>query len=123
MGNEQLVIEIPGINTKSGLDLCDGDLNIYLHSLRLYLSNMPVTLDKLRDVSVETLGNYAVSVHGAKGISEYIGAEDAKKMAKQLESMAKNGDLAGVLSQNEAFIKHSEGLIDSIRNWLKQNSC
>ena len=122
MSDHQLTINIPGVNAESGLELCDGDSTIYLNSLRLYVANMPATLEKMRNVSAETLRDYAVFVHGAKGISEYIGAEEARKTAKQLAAMAKAGDLAGVLAQNEAFIKYAGNLIEDIRNWLKKNN-
>jgi HPt (histidine-containing phosphotransfer) domain-containing protein len=122
MSNTQKKIEIPGLNTETALQLCDGDVNIYLHSLRLYVSNMPANLEKMRHVSKETLHEYAISVHGVKGISEYIGAEELKKTAKQLEAMAKDGDLAGVQAQNETLIKYAGSLVDNIRNWLEKNN-
>ena len=122
MDNEKLTINIPGLNVESGLGLCDGDVPIYLNSLRLCVSNLPASLEKMRIVSAETLRDYSVLVHGAKGISAYIGAEDARKMAKDLEAKAKSGDLAGVLANNDAFIKHMGDLIVGIRNWLEKNN-
>jgi len=116
-----MAIEIPGLNAASGLELCDGDVNIYLHSLRLYVSSIPATLEKMRSVSKESLQDYSISAHGVKGMSEYIGAEEARKTAKQLEAMAKDGDWPGVLARNEAFIKYAQGLVDGVRNWLAEN--
>ena len=113
-----MAIEIPGIDVKSGLDLCDGNMNIYLNALRLYVSGIPADLEKMRGISRETLSAYSVTVHGVKSMSEYIGAEEARKTAKQLEAMAKAGDLAGVLAQNEAFIKYAGNLVAGIRNYL-----
>jgi HPt (histidine-containing phosphotransfer) domain-containing protein len=122
MSNTELKFDIPGVNSKDGLNLCDGDINIYLHSLRLFVSNMPLTLEKMRRISQDTLNEYAISAHGAKGISEYIGAQETKEKAKQLEAMAKSGDLAGVLAHNEAFIKCAKDLVDGIQNWLEKNN-
>jgi len=115
-------IKISGVNADSGLELCDGSEEIYIRSLRLYVSNMPSYLEKIKSVTKETLNDYAINVHGVKSISEYIGAEETKKTARQLELMAKNGDLAGVLSANEAFIKNSKNLVDKILNWLEKNT-
>jgi len=114
-------IEIPGLNTKSGLELCDDNMDIYLRSLRLYVSNIPATLEKMRNVTEKTLHDYAINVHGVKGSSEYIGAEEARKTAKELEAMAKGGDLAGVQARNDAFIKYVENIVSGIQNWLKKN--
>jgi len=115
-------IKISGLNAKSGLELCDGSEEIYLRSLRLFVSNMPAYLEKIKNVSKDTLHDYSISVHGVKSISEYIGAEEMKKTAKQLELMAKNGDLAGVLAANEAFLKNARDLVDKIRDWLQKNA-
>jgi len=116
-----MTIEIPGLDVNSGLDLCDNDINIYLNSLRLYVSNVPAYLEKMKGVSEETLKNYYVAAHGVKSMSEYIGAEEVRKTAKHLEAIAKQGDLAGVLAQNETFIKHVENIVDNIQRWLENN--
>ena len=113
-------IKIPGLDVNSGLNLYDGDYKIYLSALRLYVSKTPAVLDRIRNVSAETLQDYTIGVHGIKGTSEYIGAEETRKTARQLEAMAKADDLAGVLAQNNAFIKHVENLIGIIRDWLEK---
>jgi len=115
-----MVVEIPGLNVKSGLDLCDDNVEIYVSALRLYVSNIPPALDKARNVSEETLRNYIISVHGIKSTSEIIGAEEINKTAKELEAMGKAGDLAGIQARNSAFIKNTENLLVSIRNWLEK---
>ena len=116
-----MAIEIPGLDVNSGLDLCDGDRDVYLNSLRLYVSSMPASLEKMRDVSEGTLKDYFIIAHRVKGMSEHAGAEEIRKAAKQLEAMAKDGDLAGVLERNEAFINHAQNIVDGIRSWLAEN--
>ena len=118
---ENMAIEIPGLDAAGGLDLCDGDMNIYLNALRLYVSSIPASLEKMRGVSPETLADYAITAHSVKSMSEYIGAEEARKTAKQLESLAKNGDLAGVLAQNETFIQYAQGIVAGVQGWLAKN--
>ena len=117
-----MAIEITGLNVNDGLALCGGDEGIYMNALRLYVSNIPSALEKMRNVSETTLQNYAVSVHGIKSTSEYIGAEEARSTAKQLEAMAKSGDLAGVQAKSDAFIQYVEQLVDRIRGWLEKNN-
>ena len=118
---QNMDIKISGVDEKSGLDLCDGDLKIYIRFLRLYISNMPTALDKIRSVSEETLKDYTVAVHGIKGLSQTIGAEEARSKAKHLEEMGKGGNLAGILAENTAFITYAEKLIDGIRTWLEKH--
>jgi len=117
-----MAIEIPGLNTDSGLDICDGDLKVYMSALRLYVSNIPMALDKMRNVSQETLNSYIISVHGVKSTSEIVGAEEIRKTAKELEAMGKAGDLAGIQALNNAFIKQTENILASIKSWLEKNN-
>jgi len=116
-----MTIEIPGIDVKSGLDLCDGDMKIYINSLRIYASSTPADLEKMKNVSRETLEEYSVTAHSVKSMSVYIGAEESRKTAKQLEAMADAGDLDGILAINEKFIKYEQGLVESVQKWLDEN--
>ena len=120
MGAENTVIKIPEVDSAYGLDLCDGDFNIYLRSLRLYVSNIPSALDKLSGVTEQTLKDYTVNVHGIKGMSEYIGALEAKETAKQLEDISKRGDFDGIKAQNDSFIKLIKNLVNNIKIWLDE---
>jgi len=114
-------IEIPGLDVQKGLELYDDDEELYFIILRSYVKNTPGVLDNLRDVTSETLSDYAITIHGVKGTSTNIGAEDLRKAALELELLAKAGDLAGVQAVNEAFIKQGETLIAEIQSWLKNN--
>ena len=116
-----MTIEIPGIDADAGLDLYDGDMDIYLRVLRAYVPAVSKALDKIRNVSAETLKDYAVSVHGIKSTSNSIGAEETRMAAKELELMAKAGDIDGVLAKNEAFIKKASVLVNNIKSWLEKN--
>ena len=115
-------IDIPGLNVNNGLELYDGSEKIYLRFLRIYVSSMSAALENLRKVSKEALPEYVVSVHGVKGISETIGADEVSNMARQLEAMAREGDLDGVLARNDAFIGFAENFVGDIRNWLEKNT-
>jgi len=115
-----MAFEISGVDVKSGLDFCEGDMDTYKRVLRSYVEDITEALTEMRNVSENNLGDYAVSVHGVKSTSEAVGAEETRKTAKQLELMAKSGDLAGVLAQNKAFIKHLENLVNNIKNSLEK---
>ena len=114
-------IDIFGVDSERGLDFCDGDLNLYLDILRSYVADMHEVLEKIRNVSAETLPAYAVHVHGVKSISHAIGAEEARKTAKHLEDLANGGNLEAVLLKNGAFIKYAEKLVSGIKAWLEKN--
>jgi len=114
-------INIPGVNTKKGLSLCAGAANIYISILRSYTVNTPGILDKLRNVSAETLPDYVITVHGLKGTSAGICADAVQKTALELETMSRAGDLKGVLAKNGKFIADAQIIVDNIKAWLEQH--
>jgi len=116
-----MTIDLPGINVKSGLDLCDGNEKIYINSLRIFANSIPDDLENMKGVTRETLEEYSVTAHSVKSMSVYIGAEEARQTAKQLEALADSGDYDGVIARNEKFIKYTQGLVDTVRNWLVEN--
>ena len=111
--------KIPGINIDAGLDLYGGEMDIYISVMESYTANTLAALDKIRSVTKDSLPDYAIVVHGLKSVSATIAAEDISARAKKLETMAKAGDLSGVLAENDNFIKDTETLINDLKNWLE----
>jgi len=118
---KNMVIEIPGIDTKKGLSLYAGDTEIYLSLLRSYVANTPGVLDKLRSVTAENLSDYVITVHGLKGASAGIGAEEVREAALELENKSRTGDLQGVLEKNSKLIAGAEKIVSRIKAWLDKN--
>jgi HPt (histidine-containing phosphotransfer) domain-containing protein len=103
-----------------GVDLAAGvrryeNENAFLQILRSYADHTPKLLDKIRGVSGETLGEYAVTVHGLKGASHGICAGAIAEDAQVLETAAKSGDLNTILEKNGAFIQKVETLLAALR--------
>jgi len=115
-----LVIHIPGVNTKKGLSLCGGKVNLYLPLLRSYTVNMPEILDKLKAVSAENLSDYVITIHGLKGASASVCAEAIQEEALELENLSRIGDLQGVLAKNDKFISDTQVIVANIKTWLEQ---
>ena len=114
-------IEIPGIDAEVALDLIDGDMEIYEAVLKSFVDNTPEVLEGIKNVTQENLSDYAINIHGIKGICAGIGAVNTSARAKKLELIAKSGDLSGVLAENEDFLKEAKKLVEDISNWLKGN--
>jgi len=112
-------IEIPGIDTEAVFNLYDDD-EVYMTILRTFASRIPALLDKIRNVSSETLPDYMIKIHALKGSSGSIGAKETMAAAGKLEAMAKNGDLAGVLAGNDVFLEKTLVLVGNIQSWLEQ---
>ena len=111
--------KIPGVNMEAGLDLYGGEMDIYMTVLESFAANTLTALDKMRNVTKENLSDYAIIAHGIKSVSLTIAAEEISKRAMKLEVMAKAGDLAGVLAENDVFLKDVEILVSNVKHWLE----
>ena len=110
---------IPGINPEAALELLDGDTDIYMAILQSFVTNTPPVIEALRNVTVETLPEYAVNIHGLKGICANIGAALTGEKARELEQLAKAGDLSGVIAGNNAFLEMTGKLVNDIKIFLE----
>ncbi|MDR2702389.1 MAG: Hpt domain-containing protein, partial [Spirochaetaceae bacterium] len=77
-------------------------------------------LDKMRTVSSPTLPGYVITVHGLKGTSAGIGAEELREAALDLETKSRAGDLQGVLAGNGKLIADTEIIVANIKAWLEE---
>ncbi|MDR2746789.1 MAG: response regulator [Treponema sp.] len=115
-------------NTKlEGMDLAAGlkrygTEETYLRILQSYLTHTPELLEKLRSLSRETLPQYATTVHGLKGASYGICADEIGKKAEELEFAAKAGDYEKVDSKNAAFIAKVETTMEGIGKLLESTT-
>jgi signal transduction histidine kinase/FixJ family two-component response regulator/HPt (histidine-containing phosphotransfer) domain-containing protein len=110
---------IEGLNIEAGC-LRFGGENAYREVVRSYATHTPDLLDKLRQVKKETLPEYAVAVHGLKGSSYGIGADGVGKMAEELESAAKKGDIEMVAVKNGDLIREAEALLSGLRSLWRE---
>jgi HPt (histidine-containing phosphotransfer) domain-containing protein len=115
-------IEIPGVDAVMGLDLFEGDREMFIDFLRSYAEGIPKVLSNLRHVAAPSLPEYAIHIHTVKGASAGIGADGLAARAKRLQLMAKAGDLQGVLSDNPAFLREADALVADINAWLSANA-
>jgi HPt (histidine-containing phosphotransfer) domain-containing protein len=119
-------INIPGINTETGLALYNGDAELYVDVLRSYVPNAQKVIARLRAVSQAVLPDYAVQVHGLKSISAGIGAEQVRaaaadlERATKLEPQTKPGDCSAITAGNKALLEATENLVSGIQAWLAE---
>ena len=110
--------KIPGVNMEAALELCGGEMDLLKAILKSFAVNTPEAIVKMRNPTMETLPEYAINVHGLKSICANIAADDLSKRAKNMEMMAKSGDLTGVRAMNNELLSDAEILINNIKAWL-----
>jgi PAS domain S-box-containing protein len=110
--------KLEGMDFETGLKRY-GSEEIYMKVLQSYVTHSPELLDKLRSLTRETLPDYAVTVHGLKGASYGVCANETGKGAEELEHAAKAGDYEKVRAKNATFIAKAAALLDGLRKLLE----
>ncbi|MDR2079720.1 MAG: response regulator [Treponema sp.] len=110
---------VTGVDLRSGKERYNSE-TVYLEILRSFCIHTPKILDMIRNVSQETLAEYAVIVHGFKSSSYGICAGVVGKHAEILESAAKAGDLKTVQATNGIFLESAETLVSDLEKLLQK---
>ena len=117
------IIDIPGIDNKTGIARYGDDLEIYLSVLRSFVADAESVsegLGRVTHVTEETLPDYSIKAHGLKGISACVGAEGLREKAAALESLAKAGDFEGVLAGHGELLQSVRELVAAVTGWLRE---
>jgi HPt (histidine-containing phosphotransfer) domain-containing protein len=75
-------------------------------------------LEQTNKVDKDRLNDYAIVVHGIKGSSRAIGAEELGLKAEELEYAAKSGRIGFCLAGNIPFQNMARKLISDLRDYL-----
>jgi CheY-like chemotaxis protein len=113
---------IPGLDLDGCLERFGGDEEVLWEILESYVRNTPAMLEKIRTVTQEKLGDYAVILRGIKGSSHNVCAQAVGDFAQELEQAAKTGDFASIEAKNGAFLQAVEEQIVQISEFLKHGN-
>ena len=115
---------IEGVDFETGIKRLGGKEDLYIRILKSYVSNMPDYIQRMRTFisSDDTINDYTIVVHGIKGSSYNIGADEIGKKAEELEMAAKSGDLVKIRAKNEDFIRDTEALVKKFDELIALNS-
>jgi HPt (histidine-containing phosphotransfer) domain-containing protein len=106
--------QIEGFNWQDGLNCFAGDEDVYLSIIRTYVDSTTLLLTRICDVTEETLADYAIRIHGIKGSSYGVRANEIGKQAEKLEHAAKMGNFQLVSQETPFFIKNAQKLLDAL---------
>ena len=113
---------INGIEMEKGIARFSGDEESFLLALQSFAVNTPPLLEQIREIDLNNLSAYAVTIHGIKGSCLGICAGIAGNKAELLEKAVKEKNFNYVLANNIAFITIVERLIDDIKELLVEIS-
>ena len=116
-------LEIPNVNTKTGIRLSRGNLDLYLTILRVFFEEGRKVITELGPCldsdNIEKYGNHA---HSLKSASSSIGAEQFSRSAAEMEKAAQQGDEAFIKSKHNNFIVEFGNLLDGISSVIMSNN-
>jgi HPt (histidine-containing phosphotransfer) domain-containing protein len=124
---DRFFIENPvtGLDHKKSL-LRFGNTDTYLISLRSYIAHTPALLTELREkepgseATPEKLEQYRITVHGIKGSSYGIAADETGRRAEALEKAAKENNLDFIRKESSGFIRDTENFIALLTEFLER---
>ncbi|MDR3280557.1 MAG: response regulator [Synergistaceae bacterium] len=99
-----------------------GGADEFLSVLRTYVKYTPSLLEKIRVPLPGAMLDYTITVHGIKGSSYGICADNVGNMAEALEAAAKRGDFGAVEAGNADFILMTENLLAELSTILASKS-
>jgi CheY-like chemotaxis protein len=109
---------VEDINLTAGRERYNNDA-AFLEIVRSYCVHTPALLEKIRDFSKKNLHLYTVSVHGLKGSSYGICADEIGKYAEAMEMAAKAEDIETIRVKNSGLIEKTERLLKNLNEILR----
>jgi len=109
-----------GIDFSAGLKRFGDDLETYWTALGSYVKNTPGLLEKAEHYyhSGSLSDDYTICVHGIKGASRAICADEIGQLAEDLEHAADAADLAFVVAHHATFVQTTAILLAELRGML-----
>jgi len=111
---------VQGINIRKGLRRFAGDKSAYMEVLRSYLKNTPPLLDFYGKINKNNLTEYETMIHGIKGSSRGIAADEIGGMAETLENAASSGDYSFITANNKIFVDSVNVLLSDLKKMIEQ---
>jgi len=115
-----LGIKVSGLNIDQGIQRFGGDEESYFIVLRSFAANTPLLLEKIKNVSLDTMADYGVAMHGIKGSSRGICADTVADIAETLEHAAKTKDYDFITAHNASFLEIAWKLVSEMDAMLLQ---
>lgn len=108
--HKELKGESVNINQESGINLCGGDRELYLNTVKTFCQEKPDLQKKLvQFLMAENWYDYQIIVHSLKSNGLLIGSKEFSELAAQLESACKNIQSKSDVEKQIQFIEGNHG--------------
>jgi HPt (histidine-containing phosphotransfer) domain-containing protein len=111
-------LNVKGLNVAKGIDMYEDTEVIYLKLLIRFVENLGEKLKAIETISQETLSDYCIRIHGIKGVSLSVNADEIGRLAQLLEDASHKGDLDYVLANNPHFLATCNSFIEDLSTQL-----
>ncbi|MCL2821069.1 MAG: ATP-binding protein [Oscillospiraceae bacterium] len=118
--NHMLNTGIDGLDMVKGFNRYHKNEKVFLQILRTYVNDVRYLLNGLSYADESNLHDYKIKVHGIKGMSTSIYADQIGEYARDLENAAESNDLEFIKKSNQTFVDASLSLVDEIDKMLKR---
>jgi len=110
--------KIAGLDILRGIKRYHDDEDAYIRVLNAYSIAVRDMLGYIKDVDGDDLDDYRIRVHGIKGASFDVYADETAENAEKLEKAAIAKDFAYITQHNSSFIDTVNEFLDTIDNML-----
>lgn len=121
-GNLPIKYLMPEIDCVEGIGNIGGSLEKYNELLRSYYNEMSQIMEVLPDYAKDDLEQFRIKIHGVKGSSRNIGAEELAEEALRMEEWAKQGKQKEILTEMNPFLQRMDRVMTRVSSYLKEAS-
>ncbi|MCH5260073.1 MAG: response regulator, partial [Lachnospiraceae bacterium] len=115
--DEQILQEEYDISLKNGLALVQGELEMYLDIVDLFLKDRKRQEAMQQLIAEENIEEYAISVHGVKGTARALGADKFADIAYEHEMKSKAKDLEYVKAHWDELVAVWDNTLEGLQEF------
>lgn len=111
---------IPGLDITKGIGQHSGNQENYLKVIRSFMVSTKSKLEIIENSPEKNLKQYEITIHGIKGSSRGISAEDIGNKAAELEKAAEAGNIEFINKNNPVFLQDLKALLDDLEDLFNE---
>jgi len=111
-------VEVVGMDVQKGILRYNGDEKTFMVIMRAYVASVRSMLTAIDPFNADKLDVYKIKVHGIKGASFDLFADDIVEKSMALEDAADKGDIDFISEHHQDFIDVTRSLVRDIDEML-----